>query len=116
MESRRRVLHPQEVTQAISSPQQDTAEERRGALLQTEIERIRQHYREQEKILEWEYAKLEQKYKEIRQQLEKEESNGENYPVAEWWEVDSDYEPTLCGDEPEGSRNLMPVRKLEDQR
>ncbi len=115
MESRGRVLHPQEATQATSSPQQDTAEERRGALLQTEIERIRQHYWEQEKILEWEYAKLEQKYKEIRQQLEKEEKDEEDYPVVEWWEVDSDYEPTLCGDEPEGSQNLMPVRELKQQ-
>jgi hypothetical protein len=41
-------------------------------------------------------------------QLEKEEKDEENYSVAEWWEVESDYQPTECGND--GSGHLIPER------
>jgi hypothetical protein len=31
--------------------------------------------------------------------LEKEEKDEEDYSVGEWWEIQSDYQPTECGDE-----------------
>jgi hypothetical protein len=82
LEWRGRVLHSQEATQATSSRQQHTAEERWRASLEVEIERIRRHYRKQEKILEEEIVKHEKRYKLAVEQLEKEE-NEEGYSVAE---------------------------------
>jgi hypothetical protein len=102
LEWRRSVLHSQEATQATSSRQQHTAEERWRASLVIEIERIRQYYREQEKILE-EIVKHQQRYKLAIEQLEKEEKDEEDYSVAGWWEVQSDYQPTECGND-DGSR------------
>jgi hypothetical protein len=102
LEWRRRVLHSQQATQATSSRQQHTAEERWRASLEIEIERIRQHYREQEKILEEEIVKHEKRYKLAIEQLEREEKDEEDYSIAEWWEVQSDYPPTECGND--GSR------------
>ena len=89
-----------------SSRQQQTAEERWRASLEIEIERIRRHYQEQEKILEREVVKLEQRYAWDMKQLEREEKDEENYSVAKWWEVESDYQPTECGND--GSGHLNP--------
>jgi hypothetical protein len=84
LEWRGRVLHSQKATQATSSRQQQTAEERWRASLEIEIERKRRHYQEQEKILEREVVKLEQRYAWDMKQLEKEEKDEENYSVAAW--------------------------------
>jgi hypothetical protein len=81
-------------------------EERWRASLEIEIERIRRHYQEQEKILEREVVKLEQRYAWDMKQLEKEKDE-ENYSVAKWWEVESDYQPTECGKN-DGSGHLNP--------
>ena len=105
LEWRGRVLHSQKATQATSSRQQQTAEERWRASLEIEIERIRRHYQEQEKILEREVVKLEQRYAWDMKQLEKEKDE-ENYSVAKWWEVESDYQPTECSND--GSGHLNP--------
>ena len=86
-----------------------TAEERWRASLEIEIERIRQHFHMQEGILEKEIMKLEQMYERDMKQLEKEEKDEEEYPVAGWGEVQSDYEPTECGDDGPGS---LPVSRL----
>jgi hypothetical protein len=102
MEWTERVLHQQEATQTTSSCQQHTAEERWRASLETEIEGIRRHYHKQERFLEEEIVKHEERYKLAIEQLEKEEKDEEGYSVAEWWEVQSDYQPTECGDD--GSR------------
>ncbi|KAF8495799.1 hypothetical protein F5888DRAFT_1907745 [Russula emetica] len=110
---RGRVLHSQEATQATSSSQQHTAEEKGRALLEIKIERIRQHYEKQKRILEGEIVKHEQRYELAIKQLEEEEKDEEDYPVPEWWEVQSDYQPTECGDD--GSRSLMPERELKQQ-
>jgi hypothetical protein len=99
LEWRGRVLHSQEATQATNSRQQHTAEERWRASLKIEIERIRQHYREQESIIEEEVVKHEQRYKWAIEQLEKEEKDEEGYSVAQWWEVELDYQPTECGND-----------------
>ena len=69
------------------------------ALLETEFERIRKHYLEQEKVLEREVAKLEQSYEWEIKQSEKEGKDEEDYPVAEWWDVQSDYQPTEYGND-----------------
>jgi hypothetical protein len=97
LEWRERVLHSQEATQTTSSRQQHTAEERWLASLKTEIEEIRRHYQEQERIMEEEIVKHEERRKLAIEQLEKEEKDEEGYSVAEWWEVESDYQPTECG-------------------
>jgi hypothetical protein len=96
LERRRRVPHSQEDTQATSSRQQLTAEDRMRALMETEIQRVRQHYHEQEKVLEREIVKHQQRYELVLKSME---SWGEedDYPVADWWEVQSDYQPTECG-------------------
>jgi hypothetical protein len=110
---RGRVIHSQEATQATSSRRLPTAEERWRASLEIEIKRIRQHYYEQEKILEREIVKHEQRYENAMRELEQEEEDDEDHPVAEWWEVQSDYQPTECGND--GSGYLMPERRLEQQ-
>jgi hypothetical protein len=102
LEWRARVLHSQEATQTTSSRQQHTAEERWLASLENEIEEIRRHYHKQERFLEEEIVKHEERYKLAIEQLEKEEKDEGGYSVAEWWEVQSDYQPTECGDD--GSR------------
>ena len=99
LEWRGRVLHSQEATQATSSRQQYTAEEHWLRSLEIEIGKIRQHYREQEKIMEREILKHEQRYEWALKQLEKGEKEEEDYSVAEWWEVQSDYQPTECGND-----------------
>jgi hypothetical protein len=101
LEWRRRVLpvYSQRTAQATSSRQQQTAEERWSASLEVEIERIRRHFHEQEMVLEREIVKLEQMYEWDMKQLEQEENDEENYPVAGWWEDQSDYQPTECGND-----------------
>jgi hypothetical protein len=47
-------------------------------------------------------VKHEERYKLAIEQLEKEEKDEGGYSVAKWWEVQSDYQPTECGDD--GSR------------
>jgi hypothetical protein len=93
----------------LDSPRQrhTTAEERWRASLEIEIERIRRHFHMQEGILEKEIVKLEQMYERDMKQLEKEEKDEEEYPVAGWGEVQSDYEPTECGDD-----GGLPVSRL----
>ncbi|KAF8492821.1 hypothetical protein F5888DRAFT_1727824 [Russula emetica] len=102
LEWRGRVPHSQEATRATSSRRQHTAKERSRALSEIEIERIRQHYQKQERILKGEIVKHEQRYEWAIKQLEEEEKDKEDYSVAEWWEVQSDYQPTECGND--GSR------------
>jgi hypothetical protein len=99
LERRGRVMHTQEVTQVTSSWQQHTAEDRRRASLELEIERIRRHYQKQERILENEVVKHEKRYEWAIEQLENEEKDEEDCSVAEWWEVQSDYQPTECGND-----------------
>jgi hypothetical protein len=70
--------------------------------LESDIGRIQQHYHEQEKKLEEEIVKLEQSYELHMKLLEEEENDEENYPIAERWEVPSDYQPTECGDDGSG--------------
>ncbi|KAF8502703.1 hypothetical protein F5888DRAFT_1631805 [Russula emetica] len=96
---RGRVLHSREATQATSSRQQHTTEERKLASLEIKIERIRQHCHKQEMILEGEIVKHKQRYELAIKQLEEWEKDEEDYPVPEWWEVQSDYQPTECGDD-----------------
>ena len=98
LEWRGRVLRSQEATQASSSRRKNTTKERWRASLETEIEGIREHYHKLEKVLDDEITKLEQSYEWEVKKLEKEEKDEEDYPVAEWWEVQSDYQPTECGD------------------
>ena len=92
-------MHSQRTAQATSSRQQQTAEERWSASLEVEIERIRRHFHEQEMVLEREIVKLEQMYKWDMKQLEQEDNDEESYPVAEWQEDQSDYQPTECGND-----------------
>jgi hypothetical protein len=66
--------------------------------LEIVIELIRQ---QQESILEGEIVKHQQRYMWAIKQLEKEKDE-EDYSVAEWWEVQSGYQPTECGSD--GSR------------
>jgi hypothetical protein len=96
LEWRERVLQSHEAAQATSSHQRRTAEECRHASLDIKLERIRQHYRRQEKVLETEIAKHEQRYKWAMEQLEKEEKDEKDY---ERWEIQSDYQPTECDDD-----------------
>ena len=99
LESRRRVLRSQEAIQAYSiSRQQRTTEERERALLEIEIERIRKHYQEQESILKREIMMHEL----VIKQLKKEEEDEKYYPVDWSGEVQSDYQPTECGDDGSG--------------
>ena len=104
---RGRVLHSQEATQVTSYRQRYTAEERWRASLELEIERIQQHYHEQERILEREVVKHEQRYELAIKQLEKEENEEGDYSAAKWWDVQSDYQPTECGNE--NQQNLKPL-------
>jgi hypothetical protein len=96
LEWRASVQHSQEPPQVTSSHQRHTAEGRRDASLSTKIERIQQHYRRQEKVLEREIAKHEQRYKWAIEELEKEEKDEKDY---ERWEIQSDYQPTECDDD-----------------
>ena len=41
-------------------------------------------------------AKLEQNYEWEIKQLEKKKKDDEDSPVAEWWVVQSDYQPAEC--------------------
>jgi hypothetical protein len=102
LEWRGRVLRSQEATQATTSSRQPhTAKERRyPSLEEIEIERIEEHYREQEKILEEEVKKHKEMHKQAIEQLKTEEKYKEGYGyAADWWGVrpGSDYQPTECG-------------------
>jgi hypothetical protein len=108
MEWRRMVLQAQEESQAASTRQH--REGRRRAKLDAEIERIRQHYHKQEKVLEKEIVRLERRYEWAIAQLEREEQ--EEYPCfVDGWEVRSDYQPTECG-EGSGRGSLVPDLEL----
>jgi hypothetical protein len=96
LEWRARVLQSRGAPQVTSSHQWHTAEEHRHSSLEIKIEGIRQHYREQEKVLETEIAKHEQRYKCAIEQLEKEEKDEKDY---ESWEIQSDYQPTEYDDD-----------------
>ena len=104
LEWRGRVQLSQDATQAT----QQTAEERRGASLEIEIERIRRHYQNQERVLERAIVELEQKYEQDVKRLEN-LNDEENYSVAEWWEIRSDYQPTECGSD----GGIIPERELK---
>ena len=69
-----------------------------------EINRIRKHYHEQEKVLERELAALELNYKLAIAELEREGQN-EEYHFVDGCDGQSDYQPTECG---EGSGSVMP--------
>lgn len=43
--------------------------------------------------------KHEQRHEEAMKELEREGKDGEDYSVAEWWEVQSDCQPTECGND-----------------
>lgn len=75
--------------------------------MDAEIKRIRQHYHQQEEVLEREIATLERKYECTIAQLEEGGQDEEPYFV-DGWEAQSDYQPTECG---EGSGSLMPEHK-----
>jgi hypothetical protein len=55
-------------------------------------------------------VRFNQRYEWDMKKLEKEKDE-EDYPVTEWWGVQSEYQPTECGND--GSRYLMPERELE---
>lgn len=99
LEWRERVLHSQEATQGTSYRQQHTAEERRRASLEHEIEKIRRRYQDWEMILESEITQHEERYDLAIKQLEREENEEEDYSATEWWEVQSDYQLTECGND-----------------
>lgn len=99
MEWRRMVLQSQKESQATSTHQY--REGRSRAKLDAEVQRIRQHYLKQEKILEREIVRLERRYEWTIAQLEREEQDDGSYSVDGWEEVRSDYQPTECD---EGSR------------
>ena len=69
-----------------------------------EINRIRKHYHEQEKVLERELAALELEYKLAIAELER-EGQDEGYYFVDDCDGRSDYQPTECG---EGSGSVMP--------
>jgi hypothetical protein len=92
LERRGRVLHSQEATGAR------TAKEHWKASLDIEIRRTLRHYHAHEMILWKAIANLEQRREWDLKQLEREE-DGEGYYVPGWEEVQSDYEPTECGNE-----------------
>src|SRR5258708_3617404 len=93
LEWRGRVLHPQEAATS-SSWQQQTAKERWQASMDIEIERTVQHYRAQEMILRRQIAMLEWDLKQWKR-----ENDEEDYFVPGWGDVQSDYQPTECGNE-----------------
>jgi hypothetical protein len=94
MEWRRMVMQSQKETQATNTRQY--REGRSRAKLDAEIERIRQHYHEQEKVLEREIVRLERRYEWTIAQLEREEQDDGSCSVDGWEEVRSDYQPTEC--------------------
>ena len=102
MEWRREVLQSLE-----ESRDRQNGEGRRRAKLDAEIKRIQQHYREQEKVLEREFAKLERKYESTISELER-EGKDEEYYLVDGCDAQSDYQPTECG---EGSGSVMPEHK-----
>jgi hypothetical protein len=106
VEWRGRVLHSREATQAStcsgpSGQQHHTPAEYELASLDVEIEQIRQHYREQEGILNREIVKHKKRRKRAMKRLKKEEKDQKHYPAdCDWWGgVRSDYQPTECGDD-----------------
>jgi hypothetical protein len=100
LEWRGSVLHSQEASQATtsSSRQQKTAKERWQESLDNEVGRTLQQYRAQEMVLRKTIANLKKLCESDLKQLET-EKDGEDYSVLGWGEVQSDYEPTECGDE-----------------
>ena len=114
LEWRERVLQSQKSdAQAIasSSRQRQTAEERWHAKMEAEIAQIRQRFQEEEEMLERQIVNLEEAYKSQMKQLEEEENDEQNYYVGELerWEVQSDYQPTECGDD--GSGYAVPEQR-----
>ena len=87
-------MQSQKETQATNTRQY--REGRSRAKLDAEIERIRQHYHEQEKVLEREIVRLERRYEWTIAQLEREEQDDGSCSVDGWEEVRSDYQPTEC--------------------
>ncbi|KAH9983872.1 cytochrome P450, partial [Russula vinacea] len=84
MEWRRMVLQSQKESQATSTHQY--REGRSRAKLDAEVQRIRQHYLKQEKILEREIVRLERRYEWTIAQLEREEQDDGSYSVDGWEE------------------------------
>ena len=97
LEWRGKVLQSQQATLVATRRfrQQQTAKERQNESLENKIREIREDFRKER--LEREIVKLKQRHEENMKQLEEEE-NGEGYFVSESWEVQSDYQPTECGD------------------
>jgi glycine/D-amino acid oxidase-like deaminating enzyme len=95
LEWRRRVMHSQEATQASNSRQRQTAEN-------IEIEGIRRRCREREIMLEREIKMHEERYAEwLIEELEGEEKDEKKDHSAAspgWWDPQSDYQRTECGD------------------
>ena len=99
LEWRGKVLQSQQATLVATRRfrQQQTAKERQGESLENKIREIREDFRKKEERLEKEIVKLKKRHEENMKQLEEEENDG-GYFVSESWEVQSDYQPTECGD------------------
>jgi len=92
MEWRRTVLQFQEESRVCQN-----GEGHRRAKLDAEIKRIRQHYHEQKKVLETEFANLGRKYEQTITELEREGQDEVDYFV-DGCDAQSDYQPTECGE------------------
>jgi hypothetical protein len=101
LEWRRRVLCSHEagakVTTSSRQPEQHTAVERRHASQDLKIERIQRHYREQERILENEIVKHEQRYELMMEQLKKEEKDEKDYIAGRWDRIISPQSAAMMG-------------------
>jgi hypothetical protein len=78
-------------------------------LEEIEIDQIQKHYQELERVLQGELVEHKKRYKQaIKEELKEEDSEKDEkrYPAADWWGgVQSDYQPTECGDD--GSSHLI---------
>ena len=105
---RGKVLLLKEATQAsTSSRQQHTADDSelgRASLEEIEIDHIQKHYEELERVLEGQLVEHKKRHKWAIKELEREKDE-KRYPADWWGGVQSDYQPTECGDD--GSSHLI---------
>ena len=101
LEWRGRVLHSQEAAQASTISRQQHAAEERGhaSLEEIEIDQIREHYQELERVLEGELVEHKKRYRLAIKDLKREEKEEKRYSADWWGGVQSDYQPTECSDD-----------------
>ena len=69
-----------------------------------EIDHIQKHYEELERVLEGQLVEHKKRHKWAIKELEREKDE-KRYPADWWGGVQSDYQPTECGDD--GSSHLI---------